>query len=378
MADSLDDDAPRTPEDWGEAFDEVRPTYLEFAERLSELLAHLLDDDEGVESFTYMIDKVHEVSRFVEMVYARGRDGEPVADPLAEFSDLARVTIVTPNKHDVAAICDLVEREFDVDLGASVDPAAAEARNADPAGHVGVGYDFPHFAVSLSESRRSLPEWQAYDGLLAQIDVQTELQRAWVGLYGLPAPGDRYLPAAYRAALVRAAELFRDADEQLLQVSHAWEACEEEARRAVQQSESDASLDWASLTAYLLGSDSVATLVRKAEEAGMEPDAYPEVVASIEDHLWVLRMAGIGTIGALDEFLRAAEPRAPAILASFTGLCTERDYVPTAAAEDIVSWLTLVLTRADTQTVALSRNWELIVSALNTVIGNHPDGVTSG
>jgi len=371
VTDPLDDDAPRTPEDWGEAFEELRPTYSEFAERLSELLMHLVEDDEGVETYAYTVSSALERNRFVERIYDLRREGATVADPLAEFADLARVTIVTPTKHDVWAICDLVGREFDVDREASVDPAAAEARNADPAGHDRIVYDFPHSVVSLSENRRSLAEWQAYDGLRAQIDVQTELQQTWERLYeSRPFTSDRYQPAAYRAALAHAAVLFRDADDQLVEVSRSLETAEEEATRAVAQDDVDLDIDAATLTAYVLKSDTLATLVRVGEDAGMAQDPYPEEVGGLEGLLWVLRWADIGTIRALDDFLGTAVPRAPEILTALASLGRDGGFTPYAEPESVLSWLILVLRRADAEIVVLS-DWNgTIRDALNTVIGN--------
>lgn len=369
MTDPADVDAPRTPEEWGEAFEELRPTYEELARRLEQLLEHLLAD-EGLE-YAYAWHTSLSVTGLVERMYARRRNGTPVTDPLAEFSDLARVTIVTPTKDGVGAICALVGREFDVDPEASLDPGAADLSNLDPARHDRVVYDFPRFVVSLPEGRHVLPEWHAYDGMRAQINVQTGLQQQWELLYDdRPFTSDRYHPTMYREALARAAGLFRDVDEQLLEVSRSLATAEEEARRAIANGDADVRLDGASLTAYLLESDVVKTLVRLAEHAGMRQDAYPDEVAWHEDHLWLLHSSGHETTLALDEFLRASEPRAAAILTSLTDLARDGDFVPIATAEDVVSWLTLVLTRADAQSVELSRWRGSIESALNTVIGN--------
>jgi hypothetical protein len=97
----------------------------------------------------------------------------------------------------------------------------------------------------------------------------------------------------------------------------------------------------------------------------------PDPVYVSEGDLWLVRRCGFDSLHALDLFLRQSESRAPDVYRRLCELTrAEDDFVPWAAAESVISWLLLVLTRADAEVVALSRYRPSIETALNTLIGN--------
>ena len=93
----------RSPEDWGDAYADLEPMYGRFGERLEELLRSLLQDEEisYIESYSW----TKESEFFVDEIYVRAREGQPVDDPLDSFDDLVGVTITTHTKTESESIC---------------------------------------------------------------------------------------------------------------------------------------------------------------------------------------------------------------------------------------------------------------------------------
>ena len=247
--------------------------------------------------------------------------------------------------------------------------------NADPAsdrvGETADAYAYPRFVISLTEPRRSLPEWRAYESLQAEIRVLTRSQDAWVGIERnhLPYYLDSSYPAGALDAIRRVASHLRAADDALIHFARATDDAETEYGHAVAQDMLDLELDVPSLTVYQAQSETVERLVAYGERAGMrhvEDEPYGN-----EAQLWLLRRNGLTTIRDLDDFLRNGDERALEIYERILELVArEDDFVLWAAPESLVEWLVLVLNRADDETVRLARYRESIESALNAIIGN--------
>ena len=366
---------PRTPEDWGDAFADLEPTYTAFVEGLASLLESLLDN-QGY-PYTRLRSWTVNVDSFVDRIYRCSREGKPPDNPASEWGDVAGVTIVTPTKAHVEPICELVEHEFEVDYNVSLTCAAAEAANAASATSDDRGrmfYDFPRFVVTLSHTRRDLAEWRYFSDVRAQVEVQTILQSAWEEIDGqLAYFWDSSYSEDARAAISRTLSLVASADDALLTVDSATDDAEIRYSHSLDLGELDFELDAAALRVYLGQSEIVSGLVAEAEHTGMRHDADPPVVS--EAILWLLRTSGIRTVRGLDDFLREAQPRASAILQRVTELTVgDDDTVPWASPDSVVAWLVLVLTRSDVDTVALMRYRQSIEKALNTSIGNPVGG----
>jgi hypothetical protein len=366
---------PRSPEDWGDAYAELRPTYEVFAERIEELLRNLLYD-EGLD-YVESVWSTMKVDAFVTEIYTLGREGTLVADPLARFTELGVVTFLTRTKAESESICALVQREFDVDAESTLSFEAAEESNRDLAagGREGrMSYDYPRLVVSLTADRTELPEWRTFDGLRAEIRVKTQLQRLWqeVDEQLLPYIWDSSYPDAVQDLILRALTSVSEADDALSHIGELTEEVEDGYEHALERdelAERIGRIDLSALFVYVRDSETLARLVAAAETAGMRNDPDPVYVS--EGDLWLVRRCGFESLAELDSFLRQSEPRAPDVYRRLCELTqAEDELVPWAAAESVLAWLLLVLTRADAQVVALSRYRPSIETALNTLIGN--------
>jgi hypothetical protein len=365
----------RSPEDWGDAYADLRATYEVFVERLEELIRSLTYD-EGLD-YAESVWSTMKVEAFVTEIYTRAREGAFVVDPLSTFTDLGVVTFLTRTKAESESICALVEREFEVDAETSLSFEAAEESNRDLAagGHEGrMFYDYPRLVVSVTTDRKELPEWRAFEGLRAEIRVKTLLQRLWqeVDEQLLPYIWDSSYPDAVQDLVLRALTCVSEADDALSRIGDVTAEVEDGYEHAVDRdefAERIQRIDLSALFVYIRDSDTVARLIAAAQAAGMRRDPDPVYVS--EGDRWLVHRCGFDSLSALDSFLRQSESRAPDVYRRFCELTeAEDDFVPWASAEAVVVWLLLVLTRADAELIMLSRYRSSIETALNTLIGN--------
>jgi hypothetical protein len=100
----------------------------------------------------------------------------------------------------------------------------------------------------------------------------------------------------------------------------------------------------------------------------------PDPVRMSEERLWLVRRCGFDSLRELDAFLATSEPRARGIFEQLGELTlAEDEFQPWAEPGSVVSWLLLVLMRADTDVVALTAFRPSIKTAINTLIGNRAD-----
>ena len=100
------------------------------------------------------------------------REGE-VPDALVNcIGDLAGVRIIAYFTSDVDKIVPLIEKEFNIDSGHSMD----KRLSSDPAIF---GYASVHFVVEFRPEMLKLPEYALFDKMKCEIQVRTILQHAW-------------------------------------------------------------------------------------------------------------------------------------------------------------------------------------------------------
>lgn len=363
----------RSPQEWGDAYEEVESAYDRFAARIEELLRNLMDD--GEIDYVWTNRATLSVDDFVDEIYINERDGISVTDPFATRAfHVAEVRVVTKTKADSLGVCELLEREFEVDAELSMTFDAAEASNVrmEEPGYLGrIAYDFPRIVVSLTAARLGLPEWEEFEGMRAVVEVPSLMQRTWfeIDRHLLPHVSDASYPSEVRETIARAAALFAQAEAEIAEIPLLSERVEQEYERAIHEGDLDLELNMNSLHTYLRDSRAISHLQAVAQEAGMEEG--PELPLADEGDLWTIRRCGCATVRDLDQFAREAEARAKDVLTQLCELIYEEDeFVPMAFAEHVIVWLLLILRRADATVVSLTRFRPSIERSLNVLIGN--------
>jgi ppGpp synthetase/RelA/SpoT-type nucleotidyltranferase len=345
----------RSPEEWGEIYERVRPTLRAFVDKLETLFDELLESYEWCYTWTE-----HEDS-FIDRVYRARRAGVVFESPLQEMLGSAGLGIVVADLSRAQTAAETIERELEVNRDVSLLPS-------DP----GSDSPFRQYFVSVPSTWAALSEWRPYEGLWVNIDVQTLMQYAWERAdTDLPYYWHQSYPAAVREQFAEYSSLLAAADERFDGIWGALERLRSEYEDDVVRGNLDLELSAESLGAYLVASETVSELLRIGIAAGLDPDEeYEPNRVLTEQTLWLLRRGEIETIQQLDDFLQSSIPRAGDVLADIGRLSTEAGFTPKALPDSIVEWLFLVLRRADPETVSLVRFYGEIEDALNILIGN--------
>ena len=89
-----------------------------------------------------------------------------------QVMDLAGLRVITHTTAEVERVCEVIEREFQVD-------AEHSGNKAREMGVDKVGYLSVHYVVRMSAARLNLPEYARFNGLCCEIQVRSLLQHAW-------------------------------------------------------------------------------------------------------------------------------------------------------------------------------------------------------
>ncbi len=156
----------------------VRPTYENFADRVSGLLTDLLADistheircrAKTVSSFGRKCVKL------ASKVKASDPDSPKYPDPFATvggITDLAGARVITYVPNTIDEVKKVIEEEFSL-----VEPWEDKGEKLIEVGRI--GYKSVHALVRLSDARRSLREFKLYKDLVLEIQIRTILQHAW-------------------------------------------------------------------------------------------------------------------------------------------------------------------------------------------------------
>lgn len=240
-------------------YEQLRPRYGRFTEKLAGLLRELLDaeriDYETVEARTKTVEQ------FADKIT---RPGKQYTDPLREVTDLSGLRVVVFYTEDVERVSELLEREFSIDRANSAD----SARALDP--HE-FGYRSVHYVVTLGEKRRELVEWSPFKEFSAEIQMRTVLQHAWASVSrAFDYTREAEIPSALRRRLFRLAGLFELADEEFsaIRAAHAVET--KKIASSLGRGERDVELSLDSVREYLGRSEYFGELERVSRQLGFE------------------------------------------------------------------------------------------------------------
>ena len=148
-------------------FQAQRPALESFRTRLTRLIEELLEaSDLKVNSIE---SRVKDIDSFTDKACSPRKN---YVNPLAEITDQVGVRIIAVYLEDVERICELIQREFTVDMEKSGDKRTLLKVDQ-------VGYQSVHFVLTIKTERASQLEWKSCLGLWAEVQVRTVLQHAW-------------------------------------------------------------------------------------------------------------------------------------------------------------------------------------------------------
>lgn len=228
---------------------------------------------------------------------------------LSELTDIAGVRVITYYDSDVERVCQIVEREFSVDRGNSIDKRKA----LDPKSF---GYCSVHYVVSMSEERLKLPECRAYAGMKCEIQIRTVLQHAWAEIeHDLGYKNEIAIPRDIRRSFSRLAGLLEIADKEFQEIREFLTDYQQEMEAKMEcpspsgQAEPvDEPLDAVTLKILLDTNEDVRELNRQIEQiSGMEirePETPDYYASTLRELAWL----DIRTVPELCDVLKREIP----------------------------------------------------------------------
>lgn len=129
---------------------------------------------------------------------------------ISEITDIVGVRIITLFTDDVDKVAEIVENEFELDMGNFIDKRKSESPDK-------FGYMSLHYVVKMKPNRISLPEYKMFTDLKAEIQIRTSLQHSWAEMeHGLQYKKDTSLPYKIKRQLYGLSSLLEIADSQFV------------------------------------------------------------------------------------------------------------------------------------------------------------------
>ncbi len=234
-------------------------TYQAFADRLHQLFGALLRG-EGAH-LDHIEARIKTLDSFLEKIeHKKYYDA-----PFEQIKDLIGLRIVTYYQDEVERVRAMIEREFTVDEDHSVDKTASLEADR-------FGYRSLHLIISLAPNRSVLPEWKAFAGIPAEIQVRSILQHAWAVFsreldYKVPSQA----PDALRRKLFQLSAQLEGADEDFTKLRLRSEEIANEYRADVTQGQLELPLDLDSLREFMEQHVQPQEWERLGVRAGMHP-----------------------------------------------------------------------------------------------------------
>lgn len=206
-----------------------RPTFQEFAFVARNILRDAIDRKQL---------KVHSIEARAKSLESFGEktmtpaDADPDApkypDPLAQITDLAAVRIITFFPRTVEEVGRCITEEFGI-IEQVDHTQLLEAEEK-------LGYKSVHYLVRLTGRRTSLPEYQRFANLTAEVQVRTVLQHAWAEIeHDIQYKSAATIPSEIKRRFMSLAGLLEIADREFQAIQDSDSGIRTEARAAVQK-----------------------------------------------------------------------------------------------------------------------------------------------
>ena len=269
-------------------FDSIVSAYDNFTAKTKGLIETLVDRSSV---------KPHSISSRIKdraSLERKIRKHSPPYTSLEEITDIGGIRITTYFADDVDVVAALLDRNFEVDAGNSVDKRLIH--DPDRFGYLSI-----HYVVSLDERRCELPEYSQFKNMKLEIQIRSILQHAWAEMeHDMGYKSVLAVPRDLRRQFARLAGILELADEQFAKIRDDLDAYRVDVESKIVDNPQTVSLNRDSLLFFVNSSESLANLdAELAERMG-----YTLIEACPADHSSVLERfsrVGIETVADLDE-----------------------------------------------------------------------------
>ncbi|MCQ1946060.1 GTP pyrophosphokinase family protein [Arthrobacter sp. zg-Y1116] len=236
-----------------------------------------------------------------------------------KLHDLLGLRVTCYFSDDVDRIVELIEQQFDVDPGMSIDKGKQLGTRE-------FGYRSVHRVAKISQNRAGLAEYSRYESLRFEIQIRTVLQHAWAEIEHDLGYKQETIPEPMSRRFSMLAGVLELVDYEFMALRDELAQYEERADNAVKAEATDLPLDLATLTALVkheskfveLDSE-LAAFAKTGVQSGVDTDY-------LEQRLADLRNLGLDTVTALRLAIKNWEVHILAFAPSWMDYLDERDF----------------------------------------------------
>jgi ppGpp synthetase/RelA/SpoT-type nucleotidyltranferase len=210
-----------------DAYQPLLPLYDDYARAVYSILkARLEADGVTVNSVEYRAKSVDSFGDKAQKPSDDDPDRPKYPNPTSDITDLAGVRTITHFHSTEDGVDRIIASEFDVIEKANKSDVLFQEER--------FGYQSIHYLVRLRDNRQSLPEYERFAGLVAEIQVRTVLQHAWAEIeHDIQYKARTALPAEIRRRFMTLAGLLEIADREFQAIQEEGQRLKEAARESV-------------------------------------------------------------------------------------------------------------------------------------------------
>ncbi|XDD53000.1 GTP pyrophosphokinase family protein [Leptospira sp. WS4.C2] len=242
-------------------YPELIQSYTSFAKKIEELLSSLLKSHDiktaSIESRIKTFESFKEKIKRPEKSYL---------NPFQDITDIVGLRIITYLNSDLPVIGNILKREFNLDIKNCVIKSSELNSNE-------FGYLSDHYIITLSDSRKVLPEWKPYSTIKVELQVRTLLQHAWAAIqHSLEYKSKDTVPSTIKRRLYRLAGLLELADDEFAIISASQSSLVNLAKKEIEAGNDNIEIDINTLSAFLENDKDCETIVTNAKKVGFHID----------------------------------------------------------------------------------------------------------
>lgn len=276
-----------------------RPRYDAFTARLNGLIRIILEAA-GIDVLA--IDpRTKTLESFDAKIRREDKTGKYAR--LSDVTDLSGIRVIAYLQEDCDRICEIVSKNFRIDQKNST--IKEDELEPDQ-----FGYLSTHYVVDLSASRLRLPEFAAFKGMKAEIQVRTILQHSWASIdWKFRYKNDQEAPKPLRRRLFRISALLEAADNEFSNVRTELNKLRRNYSQSISKGQLDIGLNTESIKTFMEESSTALALFEAASKAGIKlVEATNERIYSIT--VTACDEMGINSLNQLDSRLKSFLPEA--------------------------------------------------------------------
>jgi ppGpp synthetase/RelA/SpoT-type nucleotidyltranferase len=210
-----------------DAYQPLVPGYADFSRAVYSIIRTCLSR-EGIKvnSTEYRAKDPESFGRKVEEADDDNPSRPKYPSPLEDITDLAGVRVITFFRNTLEVVEPIIYGEFDV-IEKTDKSAMLEQEER-------LGYHSVHYLVQLKDSRLTLPEYEQFRGMVAEVQVRTVLQHAWAEIeHDIQYKAVSALPSEIRRRFMSLAGMLEIADREFQALDDEDSRLRREARASV-------------------------------------------------------------------------------------------------------------------------------------------------